>query len=115
MTSTYFLIPVAFLRSVGGLFSILLAVDEGDAQLFDGEPALLVVHRPGAPAEALQVEGAEALIPAAVEVVASVATELVNLIEAAFTSAGEFDGERLLGARIAIDAPTGSFALRGDA
>ena len=115
MTSTFALIPVAFLRSVGGVFSVLLAVDEGDAQLFDGEPALLVVHRPGAPAADMQVEGAEALVPAAVEVVAGVATELVRLIDAAFTDDGAFDGERLLGARVVVDAPAGSFRLRGDA
>ena len=113
MTSTFALIPVAFLRSVGGMFSVLLAVDEGDAQLFDGEPALLVVHRPGASAAELQVEGAEALVPDAVEVVASVASELVRLIEGAFDDDGAFDGERLLGARVVVDAPVGSFALRG--
>ncbi|MCW2972343.1 MAG: hypothetical protein JWN72_616 [Thermoleophilia bacterium] len=115
MTSTFSLIPVAFLRSVGGSLSVLLAVDEGDAQLFGGEPALLVVHRPGADPAALQVEGAEALVPAAVEVVASVATELAALVDGAFTSAGEFDGELLLGARITVAAPVGSFDLRGDA
>lgn len=94
---------------------VLLAVDEGDVQLFEGEPALLVAHRPFAPAELLRVEGADALVAAALDAVVSAASELAALIDAAHDRGGQFDGERLLGRRVTIAAPAGSFRLRQDA
>lgn len=111
MTTTYHLTPVAFVRTTGGRLNVLLAVDEGDLHLFDGEPALLVSHRPGAAHHELQVEGAEALDARAIDAVRGVAHELARLIEGAFDVRGEFDGQRLLGQRVPVVASAGCFAL----
>jgi hypothetical protein len=111
VSSTFHLIPVAFLRSTGGMVNVLLAVDEGDEQLFEGEPALLVAHRPGSPPHELRVETAAALAQESLDAVQRVADVLAQLIEGAYTRQGEFDPDLLLGKRVPLDAPSGTFTL----
>jgi hypothetical protein len=107
--STFELVVVAFLRSTGGVVRVLLAVDRDGEQLFDGEPALLAEHRPGAPAAQLELEGPERVDAAAVATIADLArTELARIVEHAFDDTGQFDGERILGTAVRVVAPRGS-------
>jgi hypothetical protein len=108
--STFDLVAVAFMRSVGGRVRVLLAIDRDGEQLFEGEPALLVEHRPGTAASELVVDGADRIDPAAFELVARLAAaELAALIEASFDETGEFDGQRLLGRPVQLRARSDCF------
>lgn len=110
MTATFHLVAVAFLRSTGGRVRVLLAVDRDGEQLFDGEPALLIEHRPGRAPRELVLEAADSIRPEATELVlAAVANELVQLVEQALDDFGQLDGERLLGRSTSLAAPADTF------
>ena len=112
METTFELVAVAFLRASGGAVRVLLAIDRDGEQLFDGEPALLLEHRPGHPAAELTLECAELLDAAAVARLADAARDaLVGLVEAAFDEDGGFDGTRMLGRSVAVSAPRDSFEV----
>ena len=112
MTATLQLVAVAFLRSTGGRVRVLLAVDRDGMQLFDGEPALLVEHRPGRAADELVLEAADRIRASAVDVVlAAVATDLAQLVEDAHDEFGQLDGERLLGRGATLVAPVDTFDM----
>lgn len=101
---------VAFLRSPGGRLRVLLCIDRGDEPLFDGDPALLAEHRPGAPSEQLLLEGPDALAASTVQQArALLAPRLVELLDQAFDDAGEFRRERLIGRAIEFRAPAAAF------
>lgn len=101
---------VAFVRSPGGRLRVLLCVDRGDQQLFDGEPALLAEHRPGCAPEQLLLEGPDAVaVPAVQRVRALLAQQLVELLDQACDDAGEFHRERLVGRSVEFQAPAGVF------
>lgn len=110
MECSFELVAVAFMRTVGGRVRVLLAIDRDGEQLFEGEPALLVEHRPGQPSSELVVDGADRIRAAAFAWVAEqAAAELVELVDAAFDELGQFDGQRLLGRGIAMRGPANSF------
>ena len=89
---------------------MLLAVDRDGEQLFDGEPALLLEHRPGRAPRELVLEAADNIRPAVTELVlAAVAHELAQLVEDAHDDFGQLDGERLLGRSTSLDAPADTF------
>lgn len=106
------LVAVAFVRSVGGRVRLLLAIDRDGVPLFDGEPALLVEHRPGAAASDMSVEGAEGIDASALAVVRERASAaLAELIGSAVDASGSFDGNRLLGRDIEV---VGTHSLFGE-
>lgn len=110
MTATFELVAVAFLRRTGGRVGVLFAIDRDGEQLFGGEPALLVEHRPGGPVQDLQVETADGIDGSASALVhASAATELAQLVEEAHDEYGQLDGARLLGRSATFDAAADTF------
>jgi hypothetical protein len=112
MTATFQLTCVAYVRSTGGRVRLLLAIDRDGRPLFDGEPALLVEHRPGAPASRLLVEGPEGMDDAALELVhMSTGDAMARLIDDAHDEQGTLCGERLLGSAVSMQARAGSFDL----
>ncbi|MCW2921474.1 MAG: hypothetical protein JWL76_1348 [Thermoleophilia bacterium] len=112
MTATFQLVAVAFLRSTGGRVRVLLAIDRDGEQLFDGEPALLLEHRPGAPAGTIELETADRIRASAIDVVhAAVAAELAQLVEDAHDEFGQLDGERLLGRSAEFSARADTFDM----
>ncbi|MCW2949994.1 MAG: hypothetical protein JWN41_1007 [Thermoleophilia bacterium] len=111
MTATYYLIPIAFIRSTGGAFKVLLAIDHENQPLFDGEPAVLITHRPGAQSHELRAEGAAALAPDALLAVTSAASLIAHAIDSAHDREGNFMADQLLGRRITLVAPRGIFAV----
>jgi hypothetical protein len=112
VTATFELVAVAFLRSTGGRVRVLLAIDRDGQQLFDGEPALLVEHRPGAPAAELALETADRIRPSAVDVVlAAITDDLARLVDEAHDELGQLDGERLLGRGASLRAPADTFDM----
>ena len=89
---------------------MLLAIDRDGDQLFDGEPALLLEHRPGNAVEHVRLEAADAIQPQATELVlGAIAAELARLVEDAHDEFGQLDGERLLGRAASLDAPFDTF------
>ncbi|MCB0880066.1 MAG: hypothetical protein KDC46_13930 [Thermoleophilia bacterium] len=111
MHADFQLTCVAFARSTGGRVRLLLAVDRGEEQLFDGEPVLLVDHRPGSRHEQLELTGPDAMEPAIVQQVhAAAALQLAALVDAAFDETGSFDGQRILGTGPTVALPAGLFA-----
>jgi hypothetical protein len=110
VTATFQLVAVAFLRSTGGRVRVLLAVDRDGDQLFDGEPALLLEHRPGRSASELALEGADRIPAAAIDLaLAAAATDLARLVDEAHDELGQFDGERLLGRGATFEAAPDTF------
>ena len=110
MPATFDLVAVAFLRSTGGRVRVLLAIDRDGEQLFDGEPALLLEHRPGASHSDLGLEGADRIPTSAIDIVlAEAATQLVRLVEEAHDAFGQLDGDRLLGRGARFHAPASTF------
>ena len=110
METDFELVAVAFMRTTGGRVRVLLAVDRAGEQLFDGEPALLLEHRPGAPAEQVLLEGADRIDATAIaHALDATRDALVELVDAAFDELGQFDGQRLLGRSIAFRAAIDSF------
>lgn len=103
------LVAVAFLRTTGGRVRVLLAIDRDGEQLHDGEPALLVEHRPGQSPTELVVDRADAVPEAAVELVTRHAPALVRLVEDACDEFGQLIGERLLGSGIDVRGARDSF------
>lgn len=104
------LVPVAFVRTVGGRVRLLLAVDREGVRLFDGEPALLAEHRPGAPPQQLLLDGPERMpLPAVEQVLAVARHQLAQLVELAVDEQGRFDGQRLLGRTIEVALPPSTF------
>ncbi|MCW2959703.1 MAG: hypothetical protein JWM25_1812 [Thermoleophilia bacterium] len=99
----YELTAVAFIQSVGGEIGVLLAVDRDGEQLFDGEPALLMRHRPGADHGALHLEGAEVVPVELVEELRAGAADLAGLVEGAHARDGMFDGGRLVGGVVVVE------------
>ena len=96
--ATFQLVAIAFLRSTGGRVRVLLAIDRDGEQLFEGEPALLLEHRPGRPAGELVLESADRIPDAATDaVLGHCAAELAQLVDQAHDESGQLDGERLLG------------------
>ncbi len=115
MPATFQLVVVAFLRSTGGRVRVLLAIDRDGEQLFEGEPALLAEHRPGSPPDELALEAAGRIRAGAVDVVlASVAAQIVAMIDGAHDDFGQLVGERLLGRSATFDAPSDTFAAPHD-
>lgn len=110
MNVVHELVAVAFLRSAGGRVRVLLAVDRDGQQLHDGEPVLLVEHRPGAAPDRIHVEPASVLPEGAVQHVLDARVELAGLVDACMTADGGFDGDLLLGRAVRIHAPSSSFA-----
>lgn len=110
MAASFQLVAVAFLRSTGGRVRVLLAIDRDGEQLFDGEPALLLEHRPGRPAGELVLDAADR-IPgdATATVLELVATELAQLVDDAHDEFGQLDGERLLGRGTTFVAAAATF------
>lgn len=107
--------PAAFLRQTGGSLHVLFAVRDADgAWFFDGEPALIVQHRPGEDPQEIDVEGADALDGGTVELVARERPALAACIEAAFDTQGSFDGELLLAQRVLVRAPRDAFGPTSD-
>lgn len=94
------LVAVAFLRQTGGRIGVLFAVDGPDGPQHDGEPVLLVQHRPGAGADQLEVEGADALAPGVVRAVRAQAAAVVAAVEAGLDAFGQVDGTLLLGSTV---------------
>ena len=110
----YTLMAVAFVRSVGGRVRLLVSVD-GEAPLFDGEPVLLVEHRPGAAAADLVVEPSDQVAASVSHLVVERAgIALVELVEQAFDGTGQFVGERLLGTTVELSAPADAFDQKSD-
>ncbi len=110
MDVTFQFTCVAYSRSVGGAMRVLLAIDQGDRMLFDGEPVLLAEHRPSADASALRVEGPDAMDPVVVELVRSaIAIPLAALVDGSFGRDGELRLEQLLDARVAVLLPSDTF------
>lgn len=104
------LVAMAFVRSAGGAVSVLFGVDQEGVPLFDGEPVLIVQHRPGADPDLLEVDVADALPPQSGDLVAERAgRSLVELVDGAFDRQGSFDGERLLGRGVDLVASADSF------
>lgn len=108
-SARYGLHGVAFIRQTGGRIHVLFAIDEGGADCFDGEPVLLVDHRPGAAPDQLTVEGADALSPHAVELIRAEAAALAAWIDGALDASGTFDGQRLLGEAHRFTGSAGAF------
>lgn len=101
---------VAFVRSVGGQLRVLLCIDRGDEQLFDGDPALLVEHRPGAAASELLLEGPDAVPAASLRALRDLlADRVARLLDDACDDTGEFRRELLLGRTIQFNAPRSVF------
>ncbi|MCW2926910.1 MAG: hypothetical protein JWM86_878 [Thermoleophilia bacterium] len=110
--SRFELVVVAFVRSTGGRVRVLMAVDRDGEQLFDGEPVLLVDHRPGDHHDALVLEGPDGLDPSAVAAVrAAGSAVLVALVEGAFTDDGSFDGTRMLDRPVTLRLPNRAFDM----
>jgi hypothetical protein len=108
--STYQLTCVAFVRSTGGRIRVLLTIDRDGLPLFDGDPALLVEHRPWTEPGSLTVDGPDSLDPVAYEVVhRSVAPELASIVDEAHDRTGAFDASRLLGRSVGFEAPVDAF------
>lgn len=106
MSARFELVAIAFLRAAGGRMHVLLAASRDGIDLFDGEPVLLVEHRPGSDPEAMHVEGADVVPDALVAVIRTHArAPLARLVDDAFDDAGELDGQRLVGRSIAFTAP----------
>lgn len=103
------LIAVAFVRSTGGAVRVLLAIDRDGEPLHEGEPAVLIEHRPGADPSTMEAEVAGAVPAVAADAVLENATELAACIEAAFDRSGTFDGQRLLGTGVTFSAPHDTF------
>jgi hypothetical protein len=99
----YELTAVAFIHSVGGEIGVLLAVDRDGEQLFEGEPALLIRHRPGADPGSMHVEGAEIVPEELVGQLRSGAADLAALVESAHARDGTFDGGRLVGSSVIVE------------
>ena len=89
---------------------VLYTVDRDDHALHDGDPVVLVEHRPGSPVTDLSIELSEQVPAAAAAFVHThAADQLLVMIEDAFDSAGMFDGERLLGCNVSFLAQPGTF------
>jgi hypothetical protein len=110
--SSFELVAVAFMRTTGGRVRVLLAIDRDGEQLFNGEPALLVEHRPGAALDTLEVDGPDGMSRSVTDAVAQVAgAALAELIAGSFTRDGSFDGGLLLGRSISIRLASGAFDM----
>ena len=107
----YGLHGVAFIRQTGGRVHVLFAIDELGEDRHDGEPVLLVDHRPGDAPTSLVVEAADEIPAQGVDHVREQATQLASWIDSAFDAAGTFDGERILGEAHRFDAPPGVFNI----
>jgi len=105
----YQLVAVAFVHGVGGRMRVLFAVDREGKQLFGGEPAVLVEHRPGAPHATLEIEGADAISAPALSHLRSSSEHLAQLIEGAFDREGTFRREQLLGHHVELRGPAALF------
>ena len=112
MESTFQLIVVACVRSTGGRIRLLLAIDRGNHQLFDGEPALLVEHRPGSDPSQLIVEGPDGMAQSSLELVRRGAGGAIGeLLISGFDETGAWDMTRIIGSEITLVAPRDTFSM----
>jgi len=81
---------------------VLLAVDRDGTQLFAGEPAVLVEHRPGAASDQLTIEVAERVPVAGHALVSLASVRLVELLDGAYDDEGSLRRERFLGVPVEI-------------
>jgi hypothetical protein len=110
MHETFELTCVAYSRSTGGTMRLLLAIERDGEPLFDGEPALLVEHRPGDDPSSLRAEGPDALDAAATELVRTAAAQdLAALVDSAFDRTGELRADLLLDRSVRVELPRGTF------
>lgn len=106
---------VAFVRSAGGRLSVLLCVDRGAERLFDGDPALLAEHRPGASPDQLVLDGPEAVPAASIDLLhGRLAEPLARLLDDAWDETGEFQRDRVLGQSVEFVAPAAILDVHDD-
>lgn len=99
-TSTLHWIPVAFVRQTSGRLHVLFSLDRDATPLHDGDPVLLVDHRPGEDAADLTFEPADVLDDAVVAGLDANRAEFATCLAGAFTRDGSFDADQLLAQRI---------------
>lgn len=103
------LVAVAFVAGAGGRIGVLFVVDRDGVPLFDGEPSVLVQHRPGAAAGAMVVEVPERCPASAQELVAGATEAIARVLDAAYDQFGELVREQLLGSTVEMEGARDAF------
>lgn len=102
MSERHTWIPVAFVRQTGGRLHVLFSLEHDGAPQHEGEPLLLVDHRPGSGAADVEFEAADALAPRFTDVLDLHRTAFADCLAAAFGSDGAFDADRLIAQRVEL-------------
>lgn len=83
---------------------VLFGLDQGGVPAFDGEPVLLVDHRPGDDPSDMTFEPADVIDEATALQLDLHRVQFAECMSAAFTRDGSFDPERLIAQRIHIES-----------
>ncbi len=95
--------PVAFVRQTSGRLHILFALDRDGRAVHEGEPVLLVDHRPGAAHDDIGFDASSEVEAHFVACLDDHRTEFAACFTAAFARDGSFDADRLLTQRVRIE------------
>ena len=93
-------VPVAFVRQTGGRMHVLFSVESDDRLQHDGEPVLLVDHRPGGAHDDVAFEAASVLTAPVVAALEAHRADFAACFAAAFAADGSFDPDLLLAQRV---------------
>jgi hypothetical protein len=96
-------IPVAFVRQTSGRLHVLFSLDRDGSPAYEGEPVLLVDHRPEAGIEDIEIEGSDVVAAADLAGASANLEAFATCFTRAFAADGSFVADQLLAERIHLD------------
>lgn len=93
-------VPVAFVRQTTGRMHVLFSLDLGTEQQFEGEPVLLVDHRPGDDVADIAFEPADVVDAPVVAALEGYRTDFAACLDRAHRRDGSFEPDLLLEQRV---------------